>query len=226
MDQTLSRDDGFEKISVIHQAQSETQADIWLVRPTRGDTVVLRDYSGRKNWIVRRLCRWALKREVRVHRLLQGMVGIPHLIQVLDRDRYLIEWVEGNPLSSYKKVEMPAPFFQDLESILSEMHSRKVAHGDLRNKNIMVTPDGKPVVIDFSTAWWGTSPWRIPFFKFLRTLDLRRLAKSKEKFCPSMLTEAEIELLAHTPWYHRFGRLYRHGLYPKWKERRGGKGES
>ena len=204
----------FEKVALLHEAHSQTQANIWLVRLPEGRQAVMRDYSGKKLLPARLLCRWALRREVTVHRLLEGVKGIPLLIQVLDSDRYLIEWIDGAPLSSFKKTRMSPAFFDELERIVSEMHERKVAHGDLRNKNIMVSSDQHPVVIDFSTAWWGTRWWRVPFFRFLRKLDMRRLAKSKEKFCPDSLTENERRLLSHLPWYHRFGQLYRHGLYP------------
>lgn len=205
----------FERIELLHQAHSDSQADIWLVGLKSGEQAVLRDYSGERSAPQRLLCRWALKREVKVHALLEGVPGIPRLIQVLDRDRYLMEWIDGAPLSSFKKDRMTVQFFQSLQSTLTEMHRRGVAHGDLRNKNIMVTPDGRPYVIDFSTAWWGTSFWRKPLFHFMRDIDLRRLAKSKAKFCPESLSDLEKRNLRVIPWYHRFGRLYRHRIYPK-----------
>lgn len=209
----------FEKIHLIHQAHSETQADIWLVRLASGESAVLRDYSGPRIWAARLLCRWALRREVKVHRILDGSPGIPKLLGVIDRDRYLMEWIEGTPLSGFKKTQLPESFFQDLEAALAAMHDRRVAHGDLRNKNIMVTPDQRPMVIDFSTAWWGTHWWRTPFFWFLRSLDRRRLAKSKSKFCPESLRPEEKQLLERDPWHLRLGRLYRHGLYARLRRR-------
>ncbi|MCA9433291.1 MAG: phosphotransferase [Candidatus Omnitrophica bacterium] len=209
----------YEKLSLIHRARSKTQADIWLVAIHPGEKAVLRDYSGEKHFLMRQLCRWALKREVHVHRLLEGVRGIPRLVAVLDRDRYLIEWIDGQPLSSFKKVQMPAPFFSDLENVMAEMHSRGVAHGDLRNRNIMVTSEGRPMVIDFSTAWWRTPLWRRPIFQFFKRLDDRRLAKSKQKFCPETLNEMEEKILESDPWYHRVGSIYRHWIYPKVKGR-------
>ena len=202
-----------KEIRLIHGAHSPSQADIRLVN-WNGKECVLRDYSSPRSWPFRRLCRWALRREIKAHRLMEGLDGVPALLEVLDPDRYLIEFVEGKALSDLSSDTPPEDlFFENLSRILREMHSRGVAHGDLRNKNILIRSDGKPFIIDFSTAWWGISLWRKPLFSFYKTLDNRRLAKTKAKFAPGTLSEEEKRLLKKDPWYLKVGRLYRHGLY-------------
>jgi predicted Ser/Thr protein kinase len=201
-----------KKIHLIHGAHSTSQADIWLVE-RQGKQCVLRDYSKPRPWFLRLLCRWALRRETQVHRLLQGVPGIPEMFEILDRDRYLIEYIEGKPLSTWRETSPGLETIRQLEVIIREMHKRRVAHGDIRNKNILIAPDGRPYLIDFSTAWWGTTWWRRPLFRFYRMLDRQRLAISKVKFAPTLMNEEEKNLVNTPPFYLRLGRFYRHGLY-------------
>ena len=201
-----------KKIELIHGAHSTSQADIWLVE-WQGKQCVLRDYSKPRPWFLRLLCRWALHREVRVHCLLQGVTGIPEMFEVLDRDRYLIQYIEGKPLSNWREESPGVETIRQLEAIVGEMHKRRVAHGDIRNKNILITPEGRPYLIDFSTAWWGTTWWRRPLYGFYRLLDRQRLARSKMKFAPTDMSEEEKRLAERPPFYLRLGRFYRHGLY-------------
>jgi len=209
-----------KKIRLVHKAHSSTQADIWLVS-WNGQDCVLRDYSSPRAWCFRLLCRWAVRREVRVHRLLAGVEGIPRLVAVLDTDHYLIEFIEGKPLSTWRKESPGMEIIRRLGEIVDRMHERGVAHGDIRNKNVLITPDGMPYLVDFSTAWWGTSWWRKPLFRFYRLVDRQRLARTKVKFEPSTLSEEERQLVDNPPFYLRLGRFYRHGIYQAMKRKRG-----
>lgn len=214
------RDMPLEKIRLLHAGHSSAQPDIWLVY-YRGRSCVLRDYSKPRPWIFRRLCRWAVRREIRVYRMLEGVRGIPQLIEPLDPDRYLMEYIEGGPLSNRTKKNPPSEeFLNALQRTLQEMHSRGVAHGDFRNKNILIDREEKPHIVDFSTAWWGTSLWRKPLFAFYRNLDDRRFVKSKAKFAPHALTEEEKRLAEGDPWYLKVGAFYRKGLYQRIRSRR------
>ncbi len=140
-----------------------------------------------------------------------------------------MEYIVGAPLN--RRVHSPdSGFFDTLEQTTAKMHARRVAHGDLRNKNILVGPGQTPYIIDFSTAWWGTSLWRIPLFEFYKRLDLRRLALTKAKFYPEHYTEQELNQLEKGPFYIRLGRFYRRFIYsflsPRRRAKRVGKGQN
>ena len=198
-------------IRLLHQAHSPSQADIWLVQWDQIQCV-LRDYSAPRAWYWQRLCRWAVRREIHVHRMLDGLPGIPRLLAVVDQDRYLIEFVDGSPLNN--RLHQPeAGFFDRLEEITAGLHARGVAHGDLRNKNILVGPDQAPFIIDFSTAWWGTSFWRSPLFEFYKRLDRRRLALARAKFFPEVFQAKDLRKIRKGPFYIRLGRFYRKSIY-------------
>lgn len=198
-------------IRLLHKAHSSSQADIWLVQWGRTQCV-LRDYSTPRAWYWRRLCRWAVRREIHVHRLLDGLSGIPRLLAILDQDRYLIEYIDGPPLACQMQ-PLDTGFFEHLAQIIVEMHARGVAHGDLRNKNILVGPGQMPNIVDFSTAWWGTSLWRMPLFRLYERLDRRRLALSKAKFLPDLFEDRELYKIKKGPFYIRLGRIYRRFIY-------------
>lgn len=200
------------EIRILHRARSHSQADIKLVEKD-GQTYVMRDYSGPRPLVFHWLCRWAVRRELKVHRLLEGVRGIPELVEVLDENRYLIEFVRGRSLAEVSNSPLGPEFFERLSRVVRSIHERGVAHGDLRNKNILVREDGEPYLIDFSTAWWSFPFWRKPLFLLCKQLDQRRLAKSKSRLAPEALTEEEVHLLHREPWYLRVGHLYRHGLY-------------
>jgi serine/threonine protein kinase len=173
----------------------------------------MRDYSGPRPFFWRLLSTWAVSREIRALSLLDGLTGIPRLVSRLNRSQYLIEYVEGKTLNY--RIHHPGPeFFESLSDIIMKMHYRGVAHGDLRNKNILVGLDGQPYLIDFTTAWRRTSRWRIPLFKFYTHLDRRRLAVSKAKFLPESLSEGERALLEGRPFYIRIGHFFRRRVYP------------
>lgn len=202
----------FRRIRLIHGAHSKSQADIWLVE-WQCKECVLRDYSGPRRFYWRCLCRWAVKREIKVHQLLDGIDGIPRLLKVIDKDRYLIEFIQGCPLHSRKHCPT-TEFFEKLGAIVDQMHSHHVAHGDFRNKNIMVGPNESPYIIDFSTAWWGTAWWRKPLFRFYCRLDDRRLALSRAHFHSDLSSQEEYDRLKAGPFYIQIGRFYRKTIYP------------
>ncbi|NUN97919.1 MAG: hypothetical protein HUU16_17285 [Candidatus Omnitrophica bacterium] len=204
---------GVRPVRLLHPARSQSQADIWLV-DWDGRRCVLRDFSGPRVWYFRLLCLWGVRREIEAHRQLDGIEGIPRLLHVLGWKAYLIEYIEGEPI--HPRLHRPGPeFFSAVEGIVGQMHARGVAHGDLRNRNILIGADGNPYLIDFTTAWWATSWWRKPLFRFLQSLDRRRLAVTKARFLPEALGHEEIELLGRKPWYLRLGWFYRQRIYPR-----------
>lgn len=205
-------DNEIRRIRLIHEAHSPSQADIWLVE-WQGRECVLRDYSKPRHFYWRFICRWAVRREIKAHQLLDGIDGIPRLLKVINRDSYLIEYIPGSSLH-FRKHQPAAEFFDKLGWIVGQMHSHQVAHGDFRNKNILVGPDDSPYVIDFTTAWWGTTWWRKPLFRFLCRLDDRRLAVSRAHFLPEQFTEEELDRIATGPFYIRIGKFYRKKIYP------------
>jgi len=200
-----------EKIHLIHAANSETQANIWLVKYNNQE-YILRDYSGKRWWFHRILCRWAISRELLAFKKLQGVRGIPQFIKSLSSDQYLIEYIPSTPLAKFGS-GLDSSFFEQLKWIVCEMHQRGVAHGDLRKTNILVTPDHSPYVIDFTTACWDHPFFFKLLFKYFCYLDFRRIAKAKWKILPEEITDEERHYLTDRAILLSVGHFLRRKFY-------------
>ena len=118
------------------------------------------------------LMRELLRKEFNLGMLLrhQGIVGIVSLEQVpqLGGGLYIVqEWVEGVTLKQWlagthtwrEKVDL----LQQLCLSLDHCHRLNVVHRDIKPSNIMVTPDGRAVLIDMGLAVAGNqSAFRAP----------------------------------------------------------------
>ena len=138
-------------------------------------------------WLARRL----LAREARALAALEGQRGFPHLISVsktvLER-----EHLAGVPMQVGKPRD-PA-YFLAAAKLIRRMHRLGVVHNDLaKEPNFLVTPEGRPAVIDFQLAWHA--PQRGRMFRVLAREDLRHLLKHKRSYCPGALTARERRIL-------------------------------
>jgi len=60
-----------------------------------------------------------------------------------------MELVRGHPLQQITSVDDPEKLYDRLMNLLLKLANHGVIHGDFNEFNIMVTDEGKPVVIDF-----------------------------------------------------------------------------
>ena len=99
--------------------------------------------------------RWLCRREMRFYRLLEGIEGIPRLLGTHGESGLVREFIPGCnlPANSRRKTQADERFFVELNEILAEVHARGVSHNDLsKPENILVTEDGRPVLIDYQIA--------------------------------------------------------------------------
>ena len=68
----------------------------------------------------------------------------------MDRFALCYRYMSGTTLRACERSHLSSDFFKALERLVRDMHSRNVAHMDLRyRRNIMVREDGSPGLIDF-----------------------------------------------------------------------------
>jgi len=154
----------------------------WKARVWREGDLVVKDYSLSPFFpkVYGRLCiRWeatALKR-------LQGVKGVPRLIERSGPYTLKMTTVPGVPISKMKKGDLSEQYLSRLKALFTQMHSRGVAHGDAHQRNILVHNE-HPYLVDFSTAY---VKGRVPildnyFFQCFVMLDLERLYKVEKRF--------------------------------------------
>ncbi|ADO69780.1 serine/threonine protein kinase [Stigmatella aurantiaca] len=74
----------------------------------------------------------------------------------------VLDFVDGYTLARWVERTNPTPhevvvLFLKLFDALEHMHAKRVLHRDLSLRNIMVTKDGEPVIIDFGAADYATA---------------------------------------------------------------------
>jgi RIO-like serine/threonine protein kinase len=175
-------------------AMRELKADFFgTVRldAANGRACVLRDTTGSPwwtGWLARRLCR----REARALERLDGLPGTPRLLAA-DARTLRREWIEGRPMQLARPCD-PA-YFRAARALLARLHRRGVVHNDLaKEPNWLVTPDGRPALVDFQLALVSARRGRL--FRILGREDIRHLLKHKRSYCPGWLTARERRILA------------------------------
>ena len=153
---------------------------------------VRRDAAGARfpfRWLARSL----LSREARALSALAGTEGVPSLLRV-ERTSLERAFLEGMPMHVAKPAS--PEYFVGAARLLRRLHRHGVAHNDLaKEPNLLVTPDGRPAIIDFQLA--STSPRRGRIFRMLAREDTRHLLKHKRTYCPAALTRRERDILAN-----------------------------
>jgi predicted Ser/Thr protein kinase len=165
-----------------------------------GERAVLKDYAHSDPWFRRLVGPLSARREARALRLLDGVPGVPRLFRRIGRDAVLLEYVEGTSGRDLKKGAYAPEFFEKCYRLIDAIHARGVAHCDLRSTgNILLTPAGDPVFVDFvahlrRNSWWNpVSGWA---YRKLCEADYVAVARLKRSHAPELLTAAEQVALA------------------------------
>ncbi|MCC5866031.1 MAG: hypothetical protein JJU31_12990 [Wenzhouxiangella sp.] len=129
-----------------------------------------------------RLRRATLQREHEAYLRLQGLDGFAPCHGLFDRELLVLGHVSGQPFRDAAILDRER-FFALLLTSIQAMHKRGVAHGDLKRKdNLLVTADGKPVILDLGAATLRKSGWHPlnqRLFAFMCQTDLNAWVKLK-----------------------------------------------
>ncbi len=152
---------------------------------------ILRNTDRARRW-AGALARHLARREARALIVLNGLPGIPRLIDWNGR-QLLRECLAGKPLHEAPPVN--PTYFREALRLLRRIHSRNIAHNDLaKEANCLVLESGQPGFIDFQLALHA--PHRGFLFRLLAREDLRHLLKHKRCYCPEYLTARQHRILA------------------------------
>ena len=150
--------------------------------------------------------------EEAIYAALAGLGGVPRWVERLSPVCCAIEYVEAVPLDH---LETPPPgFFDRLRELFQAVHARGVAYGDANKKsNILVTADGRPVLIDFQISLRRRDDWPWPLraivkqvVEYLADKDLYHLYKHKRRLASHELTPEEETLSRRRGGLHQLHR--------------------
>src|SRR5262245_34876478 len=127
------------------------KSDVFGTISRAGDRVV-RDARPARPW-ARRLALHLMQREHRALTRLalgDGLEGIPRVLD-FEPGRLTRGWMDGAPMHLAQPCD-PA-YFRAAARLLRRLHAANVIHNDLaKETNWLVTPDGRPALVDFQLA--------------------------------------------------------------------------
>jgi serine/threonine-protein kinase RIO1 len=180
-----------EKVLSQHSSHRWGNAHVFISKDKDGIEYVIKDFSVCSP-IVRYTSSWFLLwREFRALKRLQHIQGTPG--PNLTRTRWSLQY-PYIPAKTLKKIaventKLNSQFFERLEKLVQNMHKHNVVHLDMRNKrNILITPDNQPVIIDFQTAIF-TNLIPPPLRRLLFAVDLSGVYKYWQRFAPEGMNE-------------------------------------
>ena len=251
-DQIASPNINPDELELVKQIKDDGFAETWIVHYD-GKKWLYKKYRFRFWWgrIGRPFARKWARNEMGMCDTLKGIPGtVTNYIQI-DQQSFLREWVEGVDLGQ-RKLQKRVPgsaFFEELRSVVEQIHSRGVSYNDLAKKyNVIVTEDDHPVLIDYqisTRSYVGKNPirkaWNKRFIAYMQSEDLRHVTKLKRRNRPDLLTEEEEKESYRLPKGGKFLRTFitqplrivKRAIYPsgsnetfrfskKYKERKGG----
>lgn len=175
------------------------------------------------NWVIkaamgsagiRKLRQNTLNREFRAYERLRGVNGVPQCHGMLDGRYLVLDYVAGVPFRDARFDDREA-WFAALLDVIRAIHSRGVAHGDLKTKgNLMVTDQQQPCVIDFGTSFVerdGFHPISEFLYRRFRRMDLNAWVKHKYHGRYGDASAEDAEILDYSG-VEKFWRRYVHRL--------------
>ena len=175
------------------KAAGPTKADLRAVDLPWG-AVVVKDYAG-KPWWLRPWGRWQIARECRAYAFAGPQPFLPRLLGRVDGLALALERVPGQQLADvHGRYPDKEALLRGLRAAIDGLHARGLAHLDLRGReNVMVTPEGRVVLLDLGGAVWlrrGGLLHRL-LFPLLATADEAAWIKWKEMLTPGTLSARE-----------------------------------
>ncbi len=158
-----------------------------------GKLLVVKDYAKGANLTKRALGRYLVERELAAYTRLRGLRGVPALHGYMDPYALVTQFCDAQPAPSVPASRLTPDFFARLLELVRRIHSRGVAHGDLRRlPNVLIDSYDYPVLVDFTAAVIsGSSPLAALILPHMFENDLRGIYKLKLRHAPALLTADE-----------------------------------
>lgn len=174
---------------------SSFKPDLYCIE-INGEKIIIKDIY-HKNFLYRlTIGPLLIKKEWKIYLRLSGLKGIPRVFDLIDRFAFSMEYIQGREIQ--RDDNLANSFFNDLEKIIEDIHSRGVVHLDLRHKgNILINEDGEPFLVDFNSSLYLKENGLLKrlLFSILTKIDYGGFLKLKQRVSPYMMTPKEISFL-------------------------------
>lgn len=189
-----------------------TRPEVALV-DYRGEGVIVKDFSACDPWFAGTVGRFLAHREWRALGMLDQVHGVPKRVARPDPLVLLLEHVNGGPvLKSGADVDWQR-FLDKLQALVTAIHTRGVAHGDLRSPhNVLIDSEGDPWIVDFVSATFAPPAWNLPgkwIHRNLCAVDHSAVSKLGRRLLPEhreYRSESPSVTPDVSPWFARFAR--------------------
>ncbi len=209
MSEEISTEAAVKRRRLISRGRNLSKADIYEC-DYEGRTAILKDY-GRRNILIRStMGRWCAKREFVIYQELKGLAGIPQCFLRPDPFSFILEFIDGHPLSEISSGRLLPSLFPSLRSIIKDIHSRGIACGDIHHRDVLITSDGKPILIDFVTGWKKGGRLNIMrnlIFKWLCALDWLAFYRIRQRYTGTVPSDDEKKDFSYIIGLYHAGRL-------------------
>jgi RIO-like serine/threonine protein kinase len=189
-----------QNIGVLRKPSS-TRPTLWLVEEN-GVRAVVKDYSSNRFLYRNTFGRFLLWRERNAYRRLKGLRGVPTCYRVVDGLALVIEEISGRNIEGLENEGgLSEGFFEKLQGVVQDVHSRGLAHCDLkRAPNILLGHDERPYIVDWSASIsereFRFFPLNLIYQRFLQD-DLNAITKMKLRHCPESISPDEARRYFH-----------------------------
>ena len=139
---------------------------------------------------------WLCEHEMSILKRLAPLRGIPHLLGKFHRTALLYEYIEGQSLA--EQSDLSTDFFDNLGSLLTDIHSRRVAYMDMNKRgNVLRGEDGLPYMVDFQISLHlperclGSRRLTESLWRTLQDEDCYHLIKHKRHLQRDLMTDEQ-----------------------------------
>ncbi|KEZ76787.1 serine/threonine protein kinase [Salinisphaera hydrothermalis C41B8] len=202
----MTRDQLHASATRYYKTRGPTEPDVALVEHGAA-RAVFKDYGRAPGWFNRFIAPVLLWREATALAALADLAGVPQLYRRVDRRGLLIEHCPAMPWPHANPGDVA---YERLDTLVTAMHKRGVAHGDLRGGgNILVDDQDRPYLVDFVSRVRRGRPWNLPWnwiFGQLEAADRSALAKLRVRYARHLATAVDYELRHPNTGFARFAR--------------------
>ena len=201
LDKMKSIREDIEKGTIFrHRTAEGTRPDLRVVK-FENDMLAVKDFNGSSSLFKHIIGPILIRREYGALQKLIGVKGIPQLKFKIDKCAIAMEHIDHKTLSMFPEDAVGNEFYAKLAKVVENIHSRGVAHCDLRSRgNVLVGENGEPYVVDFAACVYlgrGINPFTKWLFNQFVEADKNAVIRLKSKFSPGHLTEDEKAEISH-----------------------------